>query len=117
MRDDGFISWDEIMASREPRKEQFVHFNRKELQLEIRYGKHFYWIDLDRASTPGEVLDWLAQIFNKTWVEPDLFYEVFDALNDACREVFGTGIQGCLCPMGGSQGVDWARGRIHENHS
>lgn len=97
-------------------KEAFgeVEFNRKELTIDIRTPQHSYYIDLTRAKTPAAVLDWLFQILQKSWVTPEIFFDVANTLDDACQQVFGPGmtVQGCFCSDGRATAVDWRKGAL-----
>lgn len=87
-----------------------VVFDAKNRTLDIyENGEQAYWIDLDRATTPAEILDWLMQLHLKKWVTPELFWKIMRRLDYACLETFGQGIQGVFCPCGVPQRATWKR--------
>ena len=49
-------------------------------------GRATYEIPLDRCQTLPQVMNWLAQVSVKTWMQenPGLFLEVFDTLKRVC---------------------------------
>jgi putative alpha-1,2-mannosidase len=90
-----------------------VRFNREMLTIEVDQGRGgaFYEIDLERCNTPAQMLDWIYQLHGKAWVTATIMYEILGAFERACREVFGTSVQGLFCPGGTNQRVDWKAGR------
>lgn len=75
-----------------------VYFRRHDLTIQIeRNGCYYYEIDLEQCKTSSDLLDWIFQIRNKTWVESssllDIVMTVFD---DACYAVYGQDAQTLL---------------------
>lgn len=105
------LNFEDLNVPIKPWSERKVKFYRETFELQVWCGNGSYWIDLELANSPGGVLDILTQLFKKDWVGPDLFYEIFEGINDAFREVFGGGMQGLLCPSGSNQRVNWQTGR------
>lgn len=99
----GFIEPDE------PRRLPIAVFNKANLTIELitHDGHQLYEIDLERCTTPAQLLDWIYQLHGKTWMTPDLMGKFLSAIQDACREVLGKSVQGCFCPFGQSKTVDW----------
>jgi len=88
-----------------------VVFHPENLTIIVQGEWCDYELDLERANTPSELLDWIFQITQKTWMTPELTYQFLRALNEACRAVFRDGIQGTYCPWGSSRKVDWRKGK------
>ncbi|MGO9370851.1 MAG: hypothetical protein ACLQBD_01985 [Syntrophobacteraceae bacterium] len=114
----GIIDLDELMRMtpqqlRELRAKERpcpdVKFDRRNLELKVHHGKACYEIDLERCNDPAQILDFIFQINAKTWATSDLIGQIVEALNEACREVFGDGIQGIFCPWGESRQANWRR--------
>jgi hypothetical protein len=86
-----------------------VEFDRCNLALKVRQDKRSYEIDLERCNDPAQILGWIFQLNGKPWMTHDLMGQVVKALDDACYEVFGQGIQGVFCPFGASKQAKWTR--------
>jgi len=86
-----------------------VTFDKEERTIEVRNhtGHWLYEIDLERCTTPAQLLDWIFQLHGKTWMTPEMMDEFLSAIQHACREVLGKSVQGCFCPFGQSRTVDW----------
>jgi hypothetical protein len=67
--------------------------NKGTLALEHIEGRD-YWIDLERCTTPAEVLDWIAKVAGKTWADDATVAGLARALNDVLRP------QSTLCSFG-----------------
>jgi len=76
-----------------------------------------YEIDLERATDPRGVLDWIFQIHGKTWGK-GCASDLLSAFEDAADCVFGRSAQGVFCPGGDSNPRDrrweWEAGKIYE---
>jgi hypothetical protein len=90
-----------------------VQFDRRNLVLKVYepppYDKVWYEIDLERCNDPAQILDWIYQLNGKSWMTNDLMGQVIEAIEAACDEVFGHGIQGVFCPCGASRRADWRK--------
>ncbi len=104
------LSPEELMELREKeRPHPAVEFDRRNLVLKVHHGKTWYEIDLERCNDPAQILDWIFQLNGKTWITNDLLGQVVRALDNACHEIFGRGIQGTFCPFGASRQAKWTR--------
>lgn len=85
-----------------------VVFDQEQRTLDIHVdGRQVYRIDLDRCTSPAQILDWLMQVHHKRWCTPELFWKIVRRLDYAAQEVFGQGIQGVFCPSGSPQTANW----------
>jgi len=66
-----------------------------------------YEIDLERCSNSAEVLDWIYQLFYKSWVDAELMMEFLECFNNACNEIHKQYTQAIFCPFGCSKTVNW----------
>ncbi|ABK18103.1 hypothetical protein Sfum_2423 [Syntrophobacter fumaroxidans MPOB] len=91
--------------------EPMITFDKEERTIEVRNhtGRHVYEIDLERCTTPAQLLDWIFQLHGKTWMTPEMMDEFLSIIEDVCREVLGKSVQGCFCPFGQSRTVDWEK--------
>jgi hypothetical protein len=89
--------------ARDQRHRRGVRFDPARLVIDVAG----YEMDLERAANAAALLDWLIQIGLRT--EPQRLRDVIDELDEACRTVFGTGIQGAYCPFAELRVVDWRR--------
>lgn len=89
-----------------------ITFDREECTIDMKTddGGHHYWIDLDRCTTPAQLLNWIFQLHNKSWMTADLMRELLEGFEQACREVFDGDVQGVFCPCGVSKIVNWKTG-------
>lgn len=76
--------------------------NERTLELEldttdVRGMPVRYRVDLERCTTAGQVLDWIAQVAKKVWADPYVLAGLVHALDAVLQ------IQGRLCPNGGSR--------------
>ncbi|MBN1841502.1 MAG: hypothetical protein JW883_04360 [Deltaproteobacteria bacterium] len=86
-----------------------AQINERTLTITLDTGQHKYEVDLERCNTPGQVLDWIFQVFSKRWATPELMYDFLEALNVACHRFHGTSVQGCLCSFGANKRVKWSK--------
>ena len=101
---------EELRAMREKERPcPDVRFDQRNLVLKVRQDKRSYEIDLERCNDPAQILDWIYQLNGKSWMTNDLMGQVVESLNEACREVFGDGIQGIFCPFGASRTANWRK--------
>lgn len=92
------------------RKEMRVWLNHSNLTIEIREGDELvYYIDLEKCTNSAETLDWIMQVWLKSWCTPELISEVIGVLNGACLQHFDQPVQGAICPMGVDRQVKWQR--------
>jgi hypothetical protein len=54
-------------------------FDRRELTLTFENG---YWVDLETLSTSASLLDWIFQVFRKTWCTPKCLSGLIEALEE-----------------------------------
>ena len=94
-------------GAREERHSRGVRFDPARRVIDVAG----YALDLDEATNAAELLDWVVQITGKSH-DPQRLRDVIDELDDACRTVFGDGIQGVYCPWGEQRIVDWRSGVI-----
>lgn len=59
-----------------------------------------YEIDLERCTTAGQALDWIYQLYHKTWVTPVILRDIIECMDIVFLKIFDRGIQGSLCPCG-----------------
>lgn len=90
--------------AREQRHRRGVRFDGARRLIDVSG----YVLDLDRAQTSAELLDWILQIGFQGY--PQRLHDVLDELDDACQSVFGTRVQGVYCPSGEPRVVNWRRG-------
>lgn len=62
-----------------------------------RDGVFLYEVDLERAVTPAQALDWVAQVAGKTWATDEVLAGFVRALDDTVD------LQATLCPFGRSR--------------
>lgn len=79
-------------------------FNRRDLTLEYgQLGRGIYEVDLERATTSAQILDWLAQISGKTWCSKEDLGYLVKALDDLAWT-----LQSKVCGCGHEHGpIDW----------
>lgn len=68
---------------------------------------YLYEIDLERCTSPAELLDYVLQIHAKNWNSPHIIWGVVTAIEEACSAMFGQNAQGVFCPLGESHNVRW----------
>jgi hypothetical protein len=66
-----------------------VHFNKRNLTIDIDNGTYTYEVDLEQCCSPTKLVDWIYQIFNKTWMTPQLIYEFLWEFERAFGITFG----------------------------
>ena len=66
-----------------------------------------YEIDLERQTTPAQLLDTILQFTTKGFWTYDGLGELIGLLKIICEEKFGNGMQGVFCPNGQSRIVHW----------
>lgn len=76
----------------------------------VVHGRYPYEIDLERCTSPAQLLDIVLQVSDKPWCDRALAGELLAAIETACREHFGDTAQGVFCPCGQTMRVDWAEG-------
>jgi hypothetical protein len=67
-----------------------------------------YPIDLERLTTPAELLDTILQFTTKGFWTYDSLGELIGLLKIICQEKFGNTMQGVFCPNGESRTVHWS---------
>jgi len=86
-----------------------VTFDVNRLVLTVQ-GDRPYEVDLDRCTTPAELLDSIFQVSKKLWCDRALAGELLAAIETACRQELDSGVQGAFCPSGLPKKVDWSEG-------
>src|SRR5216683_2319729 len=81
----------QLAAAREQRHRRSVRFDPARRVIDVAG----YQLDLDEARNAAD---------------PQCLRDLFRELDEACRTVFGKGIQGVYCPWGEARMVDWRRG-------
>ena len=66
-------------------------------------GAGEYEVDLERCTTPAQVLDWIVQVSKKTWATDAIVADLVRALDDLLD------MQGTLCPFGQARSVNVKR--------
>jgi hypothetical protein len=69
------------------------------LQEDLTLVCNNYEVDLETCINSAEILDWITQVLHKTWVTPEIFKGLVQALDDLLM------IQENFCPMGESKEV------------
>jgi len=88
------------------------NFNESNLTLNFNEWPG-YQINLERCATSAQVLDWIAQIAQKTWATPEIVGALVKAL-DRCLD-----LQGNLCGCGVDHRLDvreWLRSLAGRKH-
>ena len=62
-----------------------------------------YEVDLERCTTPAQVLDWIVQVSKKTWATDVVVADLVRALDDLLD------VQGTMCPFGQARRVNVKR--------
>lgn len=79
------------------RDEKLARFQKSNLTIQVDDGK--YEIDLENCNSSAQALDWIFQIFTKSWCSPLLIANVLYAFEDAVFECFDENcVQGVFCP-------------------
>jgi hypothetical protein len=86
-----------------------VEVDLDRLALVVR-GQCPYEIDLERCTSPAQLLDIVLQVSDKPWCDRGLAGELLAAVETACRDHFDDTAQGVYCPGGQSMRVDWTEG-------
>jgi len=73
-----------------------LQFRRDNLTLEHEIG---YYIDLERCNSSGQLLDFIFQILNKTWMAQQDKADLLDALEDVLHP------QEAICSFGNGKPV------------
>ena len=61
-------------------KYKHVYFDKKHNCITVKYGKHEYDIAMNRMTTSGEVLDWIHQLHEKSWLTDEMCRELIDMI-------------------------------------
>lgn len=70
-------------------------FNKRLNTLTIHvHGAYNYEIDLDTCTRSAKVLDWIAQIANKSWTTPEIIGDLVLAMDENLH------LQANICPFG-----------------
>jgi len=97
-----------------PETEDTHHHPRVEVDLDrlalVVRGQYPYEIDLERCTSPAQLLDIILQVSDKPWCDRALAGELLAAVETACRDHFDDSAQGVYCPGGLPMRVDWAEG-------
>jgi mRNA-degrading endonuclease HigB of HigAB toxin-antitoxin module len=64
------------------------------LELVFQFENIEYPIPLDRCNNSSQILDWIYQIYSKSWAEPQDVYALISAFNDIVR------VQDQICCFG-----------------
>ncbi len=86
-----------------------VTFDVNRLVLTV-HGDRPYEVDLERCTTPAELLDSIFQVSKKLRCDRALAGELLAAIETACRQELGATVQGAFCPGGQPMKVDWVEG-------
>ena len=70
-------------------------------------GRYVYDIDLEECVSSAQLLDYLFQVFRKSWCTPQVIADVMRVVDGACMERFGLPAQGVFCSFGYDSNVDW----------
>lgn len=87
-----------------------VDWETLEIKVNTGLGGVWYPVDLERCNSSEEMLDWIWQLYSKSWMTPALMAEVLTVFEHACYCRFGMNPQGVFCPFGVGNKVDWKRG-------
>ena len=68
--------------------------NTATLTIELHHQQRDYGVDLDRCRSAAEVLDWIAQVAQKTWASDAILAGLVRAVDDILHP------QAHLCPSG-----------------
>lgn len=74
------------------------------------HGDYPYEVDLERCTTPAQLLDFILQVSKKPWCDRALAGELLAAIETASRVELDTTAQGAFCPGGRPMKVDWVDG-------
>lgn len=66
-----------------------------------------YGIELDKCSNSAQLLDWIFQLHNKSWVYPEIISEFLETIEKLCSSRLDNNAQGCFCPWGIDKEVNW----------
>jgi hypothetical protein len=81
--------------------------NNLSVEIQRDDGWYVYDIDLEECDSSAQLLDYLFQVFGKSWCTPQLIADVMRALNKVCLDRFGLPVQGVFCSFGYDSKVDW----------
>jgi hypothetical protein len=79
--------------------------------LTVTHTNRRYQIDLERLTTPGELLDILLQVATKTAGKSESFGALVALLEAVCEEIFQNTLRGVFCPSDQPYTVQWPRAR------
>ena len=86
-----------------------VIFNEKNLTIDyVENNDIVYQIDLEICCNSAELLDWIFQIYNKSWSTSDIINNTLEELERACKTIFNNSVQGMFCPNGVDKEVYWS---------
>ena len=66
-----------------------------------------YEVELDRANSPSQILDWILQINSKRWCSPQIIKDFLDTLEYASQVTFNHCLQASFCPFGNPLSKKW----------
>lgn len=91
---------------------KYWRLDKERLTLDLYVdGRYRYEVDLERCTTPAEMLDWIFQLQSKgEWLTDEMKADLLYALDYACNEIIGRFVQGAFCSFGVPHKVDWVRG-------
>ncbi len=79
--------------------------------LTVTHVSRRYQIDLEKLTTPAELLDILLQIATKTAGKSASFGELVALLEAVSEEIFQNTLRGVFCPSGEPRTVQWPKAR------
>ena len=71
---------------------------------------YIYEIPLNRCNSSSEILDWVLQLNEKTWVknDPKVLIGFLDILEELSFKYYNDNLQGVVCPFGKSLIINWS---------
>ncbi|HEY7494455.1 MAG TPA: hypothetical protein VIH59_25560 [Candidatus Tectomicrobia bacterium] len=79
--------------------------------LTVTHINRRYQIDLERLTTPAELLDILLQVATKTAGKSEAFGALVALLEAICEEIFQNTLRGVFCAADQPHTVQWPRAR------
>lgn len=99
---DGKRMLEELKKYMEGRKDSHAVFDTDSLCILIYDDekKLVYEIDVENCTTAAQILDWIYQLYHKTWVTPVILRDIIECMNIVFLRIFSKGVQGMICPFG-----------------
>jgi hypothetical protein len=88
-----------------------IDWKHKCIDLDTGLGRTPYDVDLSRAQSAIDIMDWILHIKAKNWGTPEVIYELISKFEEAYRVAFGRDMRYWIC-QSPEKKVDWKSVKI-----